>query len=111
MNTIRYEEAKVTRVNENTTRRFIHTDNLLTAIVDFNGGPWKEPDSFHSHPHEQTCYIADGEILFFMDEEAPVQLKKGDMFAVPSGIKHTIQLLTPTARLIDSFNPVREDFL
>jgi hypothetical protein len=33
------------------------------------------------------------------------------MFAVPSGKKHAIQLLSPTARLIDSFNPVREDFL
>ena len=111
MSTTRYQEANVTIVNEKTTRRLIHTDNLLTAIVDFNGGPASEPDPFHSHPHEQTCYIAEGEILFFLDDEEPIHLKTGDMFAVPSGIKHTIQLLTPTARLIDSFNPVREDFL
>jgi len=33
------------------------------------------------------------------------------MFAIPSGLKHTIKLLTKNVRLIDSFYPVREDFL
>lgn len=111
MNIVKYNEAKITEVNATTVRRLIHTENLLTAIVDFSGGPASAPDPFHSHPHEQTCYIAEGEILFYYDDEPPVRLKAGDMFAVPSGIKHSIQLLTPTARLIDSFNPVREDFL
>lgn len=111
MNVIHFPDANVTRVSNTVERRLIHTSNLLTAIVDFSGGPGTEPDPFHSHPHEQTCYIAEGEILFFMADEAPVHLKAGDLFAVPSGLVHSIQLLTPTARLIDSFNPVREDFL
>jgi hypothetical protein len=33
------------------------------------------------------------------------------MFAAASGQKHTIRLLTPTARLIDSFNPIRQEFI
>lgn len=111
MSIVKYNEAVVTRVNERITRRLIHTDNLLTAVVDFTGGPASEPDPFHSHPHEQTCYIAEGEVLFFMEGEEPVHLRAGDLFAVPSGLKHSIQLLTETARLIDSFNPIREDFI
>jgi len=34
----------------------------------------------------------------------------GDMFAVPPEKKHTIKLLTEKVRLVDSFNPIREDF-
>jgi hypothetical protein len=33
------------------------------------------------------------------------------MFTAPSGRPHTVQLLTKNVRLVDSFNPVREDFL
>jgi hypothetical protein len=33
------------------------------------------------------------------------------MFSVPSGKEHTIQLLTKTAKLIDSFTPLRQEFL
>lgn len=111
MSVSKYSEAKVTKVSSTVERRLIHTSNLLTAIVDFYGGPAAVPDPYHCHPHEQTSYIAEGEVLFLIENETPVHLKTGDLFAVPSGKMHTIQLLTPTARLIDSFNPVREDFL
>jgi hypothetical protein len=33
------------------------------------------------------------------------------MVAVPPDRPHTVQLLTPTARLIDAFTPLRQDFL
>lgn len=107
----KYNETNATRLNDTTERRVIHTNNLLTAIVDFKGGPASEPDPFHSHPHEQTCYIASGKVLFFIGDEKPVHVKTGDLIAIPGGIPHTIQLLTPTARLVDSFNPVRKDFI
>ncbi len=83
----------------------------MTVIVEFSGGPMAAPEPYHSHPHEQICYIAEGEIFYLEEGEEPVQLKAGDLFAVASGKKHAIQLLTSTAKLIDSFNPIREDFL
>ena len=83
----------------------------MTVLIDFSNGPWKEPEPPHSHPHEQTSYVAAGEIIFYCEGEKDQHLKTGDMFAVPSNKKHTIKLLTEKARLIDSFNPVREDFL
>ncbi|MCD7938464.1 MAG: cupin domain-containing protein [Tannerellaceae bacterium] len=111
MNIQKYTETPVTQLNETTQRRLIHTENLMTVIVDFSGGPAEQPDPFHSHLHDQTCYIAAGEVLFFIGENSPVHVKAGDLIAIPGGIPHAIQLLTPTARLIDSFTPVREDFL
>nr|HPM32871.1 cupin domain-containing protein [Chryseolinea sp.] len=78
---------------------------------DFDNGPWKEPDLPHQHVHEQTTYIAEGEIIFSCEGEDDQKLVTGDMFWVPSNKMHTIQLLTEKARLVDSFNPIREEFL
>ncbi len=98
-------------MREGLQRKIIHTDNLMTVLIDFSDGPWDKPEPPHSHPHEQTSYVAEGEIIFLCEGEADQHLKAGDMFAAPSGRPHTIQLLTEKARLVDSFNPVREDFL
>ena len=106
-----YKDAQVQHPAPAVERRIINTPNLLTAIIDFAGGPSSVPDPMHAHPHEQITYIAEGEIIFFMEGEEPRVLRQGDMFAVPSNRMHAIQLLSETARLIDSFNPVREDFL
>jgi quercetin dioxygenase-like cupin family protein len=83
----------------------------MTVIVDFSGGPWAEAEPFHSHPHEQTSYVAEGEIIFYCEGEPEQHLKAGDLFATVSGQKHTIRLLSSNARLIDNFNPIRQEFI
>lgn len=92
-------------------RSLIYTQHIMMAVIDFTNGPWQEPDPFHSHPHEQVTYVAIGEILFYCDGRPEEHLKEGDVFAVPSGIKHTIKILTKEVRLVDSFTPIREEFL
>ncbi|HZI23646.1 MAG TPA: cupin domain-containing protein [Chryseolinea sp.] len=111
MPVLKTEDAVITAVKEGVERRLIHTDRLMTAVIDFLNGPWKEPDPPHSHVHEQITYVAEGEIIFFCEGEAEQRLQAGDMFSVPSGKEHTIQLLTKTAKLIDSFTPIRQEFL
>ena len=91
------------------TRRILHTDHLMVAF-DFAGGPAANPDPPHTHPHEQVSYVAEGEVMFFIGEESR-RLVPGDMVAVPPDLPHRIQLLTPTVRLIDTFTPLRRDFL
>ena len=93
------------------SRTLLHTEHLMVVVIDFFNGPWIEPDPYHQHVHEQVTYIASGEILFMCEGESDQRLGAGDMFAVPSGKPHTIKLLSEKARLVDSFNPVREDFL
>lgn len=105
-----YDKLDVTQVNENVTRRLTHLNDLMLVIVDFTNGPMAQPDPPHSHEAEQITYVADGECLVFIGD-AQQHLKKGDMFAVPSNILHTVQSLTPELRLIDSFNPIRKDFI
>jgi mannose-6-phosphate isomerase-like protein (cupin superfamily) len=105
------ETTESTLVRPGLYRRLIVMGDLMTVILDFTDGPWKEPEPPHSHPHVQTCYIADGEIIFYCEDEPDQHLTAGDVFAVPPGKKHTIKLLSKTARLVDNFNPVRQDFL
>jgi quercetin dioxygenase-like cupin family protein len=111
MAVVKFDEVPFKEVREGVRRKIIMTDDLMTVLIDFSNGSWEMPDPPHSHPHQQTSYVAEGEIIFYCEDEPEQLLKAGDMYAVPSGKKHTIKLLTETARLIDSFYPVREDFL
>ena len=111
MATLIFDKVPYIIVRNGLKRKIIHTENLMTVLIDFTDGPWNEPEPPHSHPHEQTSYIAEGEIIFYCEGEKEQRLSKGDMFAVPSGKKHTIKLLSKEARLIDNFTPLREDFI
>ncbi len=111
MAVLKFEEVPYETVREGLHRKIIHTDNLMIVLIDFTNGPWEEPDPLHSHPHEQTSYVAEGEVIFYCEDEPDQHLKPGDMYAVPPNKKHTVKLLTPKVRLIDCFTPLREDFL
>lgn len=111
MPVLQFDQVPYEVVKEGLQRKIIHTKDLMTVLIDFTNGPWEEPEPPHSHSHEQTSYVAEGEIIFYCEGEPDQHLKKGDMFAVPSGKKHTVKLLTKHVRLVDSFNPIREDFL
>ena len=91
-------------------RRIMHLNNLMIVVCDFTNGPAKEPDPPHSHPHEQITYVAEGELFFFLGDEKH-HLCKGDVYTVPSGVPHCIQNISKQVRLIDSFTPLREEFL
>jgi quercetin dioxygenase-like cupin family protein len=108
--TLRYDEMAVEAIRAGAERRLGHTDKLMIVVVDFYDGPTDQPDPPHAHPHEQVSYVAEGEILFVMDEQQ-TRLGPGDIFLVPSGRPHAIQQLTEHARLVDCFTPIREDFL
>ena len=110
MATLTQREAVMETIGEKRTRYLTHTDNLMMVVIDFDDGPTSEPDPPHSHPHEQVSYVAEGEILFFLDGVS-TKLGPGDMFTVPPDIPHTVQLLSSHVRLIDTFTPLREDFL
>ena len=111
MATLLFDRVPYEKVRDGLQRKIIYSDKLMNVLIDFSDGPWEKPEPYHSHPHEQTSYVASGEIIFFCEGEEEQLLKAGDMFAVPSGIKHTIQLRTKEVRLVDSFTPLREDFL
>jgi quercetin dioxygenase-like cupin family protein len=91
-------------------RYLAHSDHLMMVVLDLTDGPAAQPDPHHSHPHEQITYVVEGRVRFFIGDQ-PHDLSPGDMIVVASNLPHTIQTLSPRVRLIDTFSPIREDFL
>jgi quercetin dioxygenase-like cupin family protein len=110
MTVLRQANVTPESIAEGRTRYLVHTDDLMVVVINFVDGPTSEPDPPHSHPHQQVTYVAEGEVMFFIDQE-PHKLGPGDLITVPSNAPHTIQLLSDKVRLVDTFSPIREDFL
>jgi quercetin dioxygenase-like cupin family protein len=103
-------ETPYQKIGPGRERYLTHTTHLMMTVIDFTDGPMQQPDPPHHHPHEQITYVAEGQVRFFLGDDT-YDLSAGDMIAVPPNVPHSIQLLSPHARLVDSFSPVREDFL
>ena len=110
MGTVRRSETTPDAIAEGRTRYLAHTDKLMMVVIDFADGPSAQPDPPHAHHHEQISYVVSGELIFFLDG-VPTRLGPGDMFTVPPDVPHSIQLLTRQVRLVDTFHPIRNDFL
>ena len=63
----------------------------------------------HQHPAEQTGYLVSGRLLFEIDGEE-VEMKVGDSWTIGGDVPHKVTVLE-TALVIETFTPVREDFL
>lgn len=110
MSATRRNEIEHESIAPQRSRYLTHTNDLMMVVIDFNDGPAAEPDALHHHIHEQITYIAEGELLFFVGDVSH-HVKAGDMVAVPSNVPHCVQLISETARLVDTFNPIRKEFL
>lgn len=98
------------KISDNFKRTIVHLDNVMVVVCDFTNGPMTEPEAPHSHPHEQITYVVEGDLFYYKDDKE-FHLKKGDLITVPSGVRHCVRTLSKDVKLIDSFSPVRKDFL
>src|SRR5262245_31104393 len=63
----------------------------------------------HSHPHEQVGVVLEGRIVFTIGGEEKT-LQPGDVFRIPGNVRHKVVALDQTARVLDIFYPIREDY-
>jgi quercetin dioxygenase-like cupin family protein len=98
------------KISETFHRKLAYLENIMVVVCEFTHGPAEKPDLPHSHDHEQITYVAEGDLLFFKGSDE-FHLHSGDVITIPSGVKHCIQTLSKKVILVDSFSPVREDFL
>ncbi|CAN5381585.1 cupin domain-containing protein [soil metagenome] len=85
--------------------KFIHTDKITLAFWDIKKGSLL-PE--HSHLHEQTAFLIEGEFQITIKEETKV-LIPGMVAVIPSGAVHSGKALTD-CKILDIFSPVREDY-
>ena len=84
-----------------------HTDKLMLSYVDL------APHAVvaeHSHPHEQVGMVLEGRATFFIGGEEKT-LGKGDMYLIPSNVKHRVVALDEPVKALDIFTPIREDYV
>lgn len=87
-------------------RVLVHTEELMQVEFAFDTGAI---GALHSHPHVQASYIAEGRFEVTVGGKVQV-LGPGGSFIVPSNVEHGVKALE-AGRLIDTFAPMRKDFL
>ena len=97
-------------LNSTLKRKVIYLEDLMMTIIEFSNGPMEIPDPPHKHPHEQISYVASGSLKLFIEDKEYI-LNEGDVFKVASNLNHCIQTLTEKVKLVDSFSPIRKDFI
>jgi quercetin dioxygenase-like cupin family protein len=63
----------------------------------------------HSHVHEQTGYLAKGNVLLTIGTEEHT-VSPGDSWCIPGNVEHSARILADSVA-IEVFSPVREDYL
>jgi quercetin dioxygenase-like cupin family protein len=64
----------------------------------------------HSHPHEQMGFVVNGEITMTIDG-VDHRLLPDDAYQIPGGVEHAARAGEGGCRVLDVFQPVREDYV
>ena len=89
------------------SRKFLGYDNqIMMVLVKFNQGALGAP---HQHFHTQSTFCVSGKFEFEIDGEKQV-ISAGDGVYIEPNLLHSAVCLEEGV-LIDTFSPVREDFL
>jgi quercetin dioxygenase-like cupin family protein len=62
----------------------------------------------HTHPHEQTGYLASGRFRFRLGDRW-LEMEAGDSWSVPGGVEHEVHVIEDSVA-IDVFSPPREEY-
>ena len=84
---------------------YAHGKDLTLGYIEIQAGH-QLPQ--HDHIHEQITYIIEGQLDMVIGSEQ-VSLTAGSFYVIPSGVSHGAFAATD-CKVIDVFNPVREDY-
>ena len=101
------EEAKPIEMVPGVTRRTL-VNGDKTSLHELQMVPGAEVP-LHTHPHEQTGYIASGRVVFQLGAEKR-ELNAGDAYCVPGEVPHGVVALEASV-CVDTFSPVRTEYL
>ena len=89
------------------SRKFLGYDNQIMMVkVKFEKGALGAP---HQHFHTQATYCVSGKFEFVIDGEKKI-VEAGDGVYIEPNLSHSAVCLEEWM-LIDTFSPVREDFI
>lgn len=101
------KDAPIEVVAEGMSRQILgFNDEIMVVKVLFDEGG---EGYIHSHVHSQVTYVESGEFEVNIGGDIQV-LGAGDSFYIPPNVSHGA-VCKKAGVLIDTFSPVREDFL
>ena len=98
-------ELSSRKLREGIHARLVHTEGMSVAYVDLKQGAVLP---VHQHIHEQMTNVLEGELEFSVNGETRI-CRPGDIVVLPSNVPHGVRAIT-ACRVIDVFQPVREDY-
>lgn len=87
------------------TGHYVHGAQLTLGYVEIAAGSVLPQ---HSHVHEQITYIIEGQLDMVIGGK-DCSLKAGMFYVIPSNVLHGA-IAPVDCKVIDVFNPVREDY-
>jgi quercetin dioxygenase-like cupin family protein len=81
-------------------------EGAMLNLLDFEPEARVPP---HSHPHEQFGYVIEGSIVLVIGG-VEHRLRPGDAYQIPGGVEHAARTEREPCRILDVFQPVREDY-
>ncbi|WP_394154208.1 cupin domain-containing protein [Vibrio maritimus] len=101
------KDIQLEDLGEGVSRKVLaHNDNIMSVEVHFEQGA---VGAMHSHPHEQLTYVLSGAFEFTIGDEKHV-VKAGDTMYKEPNIEHGCVCIE-AGTLIDTFTPMRKDFV
>ncbi|VBB08425.1 Hypothetical protein LUCI_3697 [Lucifera butyrica] len=97
------------QLDEKSQRRVLtYGDRLMLVEFRFKKGGVGQP---HKHEeHEQAGYVAQGSFELVLGSEKKI-VGQGDIYYAPKNTMHGVVALEDDSVIIDSFTPIRTDFL
>lgn len=83
-----------------------YSESLMHVEVHFEEGA---TGGMHSHPHAQTTYVLSGEFEFTIGNQTKI-VKAGDTMYDEPNVMHGCRCIKAGV-LLDTFSPMRKDFL
>ena len=110
------KDLHIDQLDDNSSREVLaYGDQLMNARIFFKKG--LDPETtiqVHNQPHVQTTYVLKGSFKFIIkypDHDDIQVVKAGDGIYFPAQLFHGCIPLEDDSQLLDSFTPIREDFL
>lgn len=104
-----YPIAALPRVplRQGITGRFVAGERMMFSFVQLEPGAVMAD---HAHPHEQLGYVIEGIMTLTIAGETR-QLRPGDAYAIPGGVRHEAVGGPEGCLALDAFAPPREEYL
>jgi quercetin dioxygenase-like cupin family protein len=102
------KDFKERELSPRVATRLVWGEKLMLSYVTVQPNAPIVP--LHSHPHEQMGIVLEGKVGLTIGSETR-EIKKGDMFLIPSDTPHGLAFtLDKPAVILDIFSPPREEF-